>query len=195
MVHQLLRVPGAARLVAGAHAGNPGDLRLQQVARRFRRCSGKCRSRGDDRLHVSRSGRRPHNCGCRPGRPALIAHRARPALPPARPVAQMMRRPAVPASGTLPSVPRLSVTITKNEAADLGDALSSVRWADELIVVELDEQPRDRRHRAPAYRSDHRCATGPDTSSRRTTRASIASHDWILSLDADERVARRSPTR
>jgi glycosyltransferase involved in cell wall biosynthesis len=34
-------------------------------------------------------------------------------------------------------VPKLSVTvITKNEAADIGPALTSVSWADELIVVD-----------------------------------------------------------
>ena len=33
-----------------------------------------------------------------------------------------------------------------------------------------------------------KCATGPDTARRRTTRLAAASHDWILSIDADERV-------
>ena len=34
-------------------------------------------------------------------------------------------------------MPKVSVTvITRNEAADIGDALASVSWADELIVVD-----------------------------------------------------------
>jgi (heptosyl)LPS beta-1,4-glucosyltransferase len=34
-------------------------------------------------------------------------------------------------------VPKLSVTIiTKNEAAAIGDALASVGWADEIVVVD-----------------------------------------------------------
>jgi len=34
-------------------------------------------------------------------------------------------------------VPKLSVTIiTKNEEADIGDAIDSVAWADEILVVD-----------------------------------------------------------
>ena len=48
-----------------------------------------------------------------------------------------------------------------------------------------------RRHggdRAALHGPRHRARRGPATSSRRTSRPSEASHDWIFSLDADERV-------
>jgi glycosyltransferase involved in cell wall biosynthesis len=85
-------------------------------------------------------------------------------------------------------VPKLSVTvITKNEAADIGAALASASWADELIVVDsgstddtvaIAHQHTDRVevHKWPGYPAQKNHA------------ASLASHDWILSLDADERV-------
>jgi glycosyltransferase involved in cell wall biosynthesis len=85
-------------------------------------------------------------------------------------------------------VPKVSVTvIAKNEAADIGKALTSVSWADELIVV--DAQSTDdtvsiaRRH---TDRVVVRQWAG--YAAQKNYAASLASHDWILSLDADERV-------
>jgi glycosyltransferase involved in cell wall biosynthesis len=85
-------------------------------------------------------------------------------------------------------VPKLSVTvITKNEAADIAAALASVAWADEIVVVD-------------SHSSDQTAAIARQFTSRVVVRdwngyvdqknhaAAIASHDWILSLDADERV-------
>jgi (heptosyl)LPS beta-1,4-glucosyltransferase len=85
-------------------------------------------------------------------------------------------------------VPKLSVTvITKNEAADIAEALQSVAWADELIVVDSrsdDETPAiARRHTDRVIVRDW-----PGYAAQKNYAASIASHDWILSLDADERV-------
>jgi glycosyltransferase involved in cell wall biosynthesis len=85
-------------------------------------------------------------------------------------------------------VPKLSVTvITKNEAGDIGDALRSVAWADERIVV--DSRSTDataavaREHTDRVFVRDW-----PGYIAQKNYAASIASHDWILSLDADERV-------
>src|SRR6516164_3485801 len=94
------------------------------------------------------------------------------------------------ASGTLPSVPKLSVTvIAKNEAADIGDALASVAFADETVVVDAHSTDETvaiaRRHGARVEVRDW-----PGYSGQKNYAASIASHDWILSLDADERVTR-----
>src|SRR5262252_5307206 len=87
-----------------------------------------------------------------------------------------------------PSVPKLSVTIiTKNEATDIAAALESVSWADERIVVDSGSTddtvgiavPLANRvvvHEWRGYVAQKNYA------------ASLASHDWILSLDADERV-------
>jgi glycosyltransferase involved in cell wall biosynthesis len=85
-------------------------------------------------------------------------------------------------------VPKLSVTvITRNEAADIADALASVAWADELVVV--DSQSTDDTV-AIARRHTDRVVVRewPGYVDQKNYAASIASHDWILSLDADERV-------
>jgi len=85
-------------------------------------------------------------------------------------------------------VPKLSVTvITKNEAADLDAALTSVAWADEIIVV--DSQSTDETV-AIARRHTERVVVRewPGYIDQKNHAASLASHDWILSLDADERV-------
>ena len=85
-------------------------------------------------------------------------------------------------------MPKLSVTvITKNEAADIADALQSVAWADELIVVDSGS---DDQTAAIARRHTDRVIVRdwPGYVAQKNYAASIATHDWILSLDADERV-------
>ena len=85
-------------------------------------------------------------------------------------------------------MPKLSVTVVaKNEAADLGAALASVAWADEIVVVD-------------SHSTDETVAIARQYTDRvvvhdwlghieqKNYAASLASHDWILSLDADERV-------
>lgn len=86
-------------------------------------------------------------------------------------------------------MPRLSVVvITRNEAANVRAALESVRWADELVVVDsgsTDETVciarqianRVTQHAWEGYGAQKNFASG------------LATHDWILSLDADERVS------
>jgi glycosyltransferase involved in cell wall biosynthesis len=85
-------------------------------------------------------------------------------------------------------VPKLSVTIiTRNEAANIDDALASVAWADEIVVV--DSRSTDDTV-AIAQRHTPRVVVRewPGYVEQKNHAASIASHDWILSLDADERV-------
>jgi glycosyltransferase involved in cell wall biosynthesis len=85
-------------------------------------------------------------------------------------------------------VPKLSVTIiTKNEAADLGDALESVSWADEVIVVDS-ESTDDTVAIARRFTSHVTTRPWPGYVAQKNHAASLATHDWILSLDADERV-------
>jgi len=85
-------------------------------------------------------------------------------------------------------VPQVTATlITRNEAANIAAALASVAWADEVIVV--DSESTDDTvalARAAGARVDVR--PWPGYSEQKNYAASLASHDWILSLDADERV-------
>jgi (heptosyl)LPS beta-1,4-glucosyltransferase len=86
-------------------------------------------------------------------------------------------------------VPKLTVTvITRDEAANIERALASVSWADEIVVV--DSRSADetvaiaKRYTARVERRDW-----PGYSAQKNYAASIASHDWILSIDADECVS------
>jgi glycosyltransferase involved in cell wall biosynthesis len=85
-------------------------------------------------------------------------------------------------------VPPVSVTIiTRNESAHIGAAIDSAAWADEVIVVDCGS-------------TDETVAIAQGRGARTVTRdwpgyiaqknyaASIAAHDWIFSLDADERI-------
>jgi (heptosyl)LPS beta-1,4-glucosyltransferase len=86
-------------------------------------------------------------------------------------------------------VPRLSVTvITKNEASDIEAALDSVAWADERIVVDSGSTDGTV---AIARRAGARVVERewPGYGAQKNYAASLAANDWILSLDADERVA------
>jgi len=83
---------------------------------------------------------------------------------------------------------KLSVTvITWNEAADLDAALASAAWADEIVVV--DSQSTDETA-AIARRHTDRVVVREWQGyvDQKNYAASIARNDWILSLDADERV-------
>ncbi len=85
-------------------------------------------------------------------------------------------------------MPKLSVTvITKNEAGDIGAALESVAWADEVLVVDAGSTD-DTTAIARRYTDRVEVRDWPGYAAQKNYAASIASHDWILSLDADERV-------
>ena len=85
-------------------------------------------------------------------------------------------------------MPKLSVTvITKNEAADIGAALASVAFADEIVVV--DSQSTDDTVAVARQHTDRVVVREwPGYIDQKNYAARVASHDWILSLDADERV-------
>ena len=74
-----------------------------------------------------------------------------------------------------------------NEAADLGAALASVAWADEIVVV--DSHSTDQTVAIARRHTDHVVVREwLGHIEQKNYAASLASHDWILSLDADERV-------
>jgi glycosyltransferase involved in cell wall biosynthesis len=85
-------------------------------------------------------------------------------------------------------VPKLSVTvITRNEASDIAAALESVAWADEIIVVDsgsTDETVTIARR----YTERVLVREWPGYGAQRNIAATLATHDWILSVDADERI-------
>jgi glycosyltransferase involved in cell wall biosynthesis len=86
-------------------------------------------------------------------------------------------------------VPPVSVTIiTLNEAEHIAAAIDSVSWADEVIVVDsgsTDGTLSIARERGA--RTDTRAWTG--WIDQKNYAATLARNDWILSLDADERVS------
>lgn len=85
-------------------------------------------------------------------------------------------------------MPKLTVTvITRNESANLEAALASVAWADEIIVVDA-ESTDDTTAIARRHGATVAVRPWPGFSAQKNHAASLASHDWILSLDADERV-------
>jgi glycosyltransferase involved in cell wall biosynthesis len=85
-------------------------------------------------------------------------------------------------------VPKLTVTvITRNEAANLARALASVTWADEIVVV--DSESTDATVAiARQFTSRVEVRPWPGYIEQKNYAASVAANDWILSLDADERV-------
>jgi glycosyltransferase involved in cell wall biosynthesis len=85
-------------------------------------------------------------------------------------------------------VPKLSVTvITRNEAANIAAALASVAWADETVVVDAESTDDTT---TIARRFTERVVVRPwaGYGDQKNHAASLVSHDWVLSLDADERV-------
>ena len=85
-------------------------------------------------------------------------------------------------------MPKVSVTIiTLNEAAHIAAAIDSVSWADEILVVDsgsTDGTP----EMARAKGATVVCRQWPGWVEQKNFAAGQAAHDWIFSLDADERV-------
>ncbi len=84
---------------------------------------------------------------------------------------------------------KLTVTvITRDEAANLRAALESVRWADEIVVV--DSESTDETVAIAREFTDRVVVRPwPGYAAQKNFAADQASHEWILSLDADERVS------
>ncbi len=85
-------------------------------------------------------------------------------------------------------MPKLTVTvITRDEAHHLDACLESVSWADEIVVIDSGSTDQTvaiaRRRNARIEVRDW-----PGYSAQKNYAASAATHDWILSIDADERV-------
>lgn len=83
------------------------------------------------------------------------------------------------------TVPLSVVIITKDEEKNIDRCLSSVKWADEIIVVDTNSTDRTieiaKSHGAKVYQQPW-LGFGP----QKNIAVEKASHDWCLSLDADE---------
>jgi len=85
----------------------------------------------------------------------------------------------------------LSVAIiTHNEEENIKDALESVKWADEIVVVDSFSTDRTaeicRRYTDKVYSFDW-----TDFSHQKNTAVSMTTHPWVLVLDANERITDR----
>ena len=80
------------------------------------------------------------------------------------------------------------IIITKNEASRIAECLASVRFADEIIV--LDSQSTDATVEiARALGAQvHQVADWPGFGTQKNRVLALATQPWVLSLDADERV-------
>jgi (heptosyl)LPS beta-1,4-glucosyltransferase len=83
---------------------------------------------------------------------------------------------------------KLTVTvITRNESSNIAASLESVAWADEIIVVDSHSTD-DTVAIARRMASRVEVRDWPGYGAQKNYAATIASNDWILSIDADERV-------
>jgi glycosyltransferase involved in cell wall biosynthesis len=86
-------------------------------------------------------------------------------------------------------VPSVSVTIiTLDEAAHIAAAIDSVAWADEIVVVDAGSGD-DTVALARAKGARVEVRDWPRYADQKNHAAALAHNDWILSLDADERVS------
>ena len=81
-----------------------------------------------------------------------------------------------------------AVIVAGNEEIKIGDAIASVEWADEIIVIDSESTDRTREIAADlGARVVSR--PWPGFSAQKQFGVDAASFNWILSLDADERVS------
>lgn len=83
---------------------------------------------------------------------------------------------------------KLSVTIISlNEEKKIGKALESVKWADEIIVVDSGSSDKTleicKKYTDKVFHNDW-----PGYAAQKNFATDKANHDWILSIDADEEV-------
>jgi glycosyltransferase involved in cell wall biosynthesis len=79
------------------------------------------------------------------------------------------------------------VIIAKDEAERIGDCLESVAWADEIVVVDSGSTDATREI---ARRHTDKVHTIPwrGFGAQKQAAVDLAAHDWVLSVDCDERV-------
>ena len=81
-----------------------------------------------------------------------------------------------------------AVIITFNEENHIAEAIRSVEWADEIVVIDSESTDRTREI-AASLGAKVQVNKWPGFSAQKQLAADSAENDWILSLDADERVS------
>ncbi|MEP6847366.1 MAG: glycosyltransferase family 2 protein [Acidobacteriota bacterium] len=81
-----------------------------------------------------------------------------------------------------------AVIIAFNEEDKIADAIRSVSWADEVVVVDSESTDRTREI-AAELRSKIVVNPWPGFSQQKQLGVDLAENDWILSVDADERIS------
>jgi len=80
------------------------------------------------------------------------------------------------------------IVITKNEEVAIGNCLSSIAWADEIIVVDSGSTDRTemicRQYTDNFYTNDW-----PGFGPQKNRALELATNEWVLSLDADEMIS------
>ena len=87
------------------------------------------------------------------------------------------------------TLPVSVVVITKNEEDNIADCLGSAGWADEIIVVD-DESTDTTREIAGRYTDKVFIRKMENEGRHRNWAYTQAANDWVLSIDADERVTK-----
>lgn len=81
-----------------------------------------------------------------------------------------------------------AIVITRDEEANIADCLASVAFADEKIVVDSGSSDRTVSLAEAAGAKVVTTADWPGFGAQKNRALEHASHDWVLSIDADERV-------
>jgi len=79
------------------------------------------------------------------------------------------------------------IIITKNEQDNIKDCLESVKWADEIIVVDSGSTDKTEGI-CRKYTNNFYVKDWPGFGIQKQRALDLASHEWVLSIDADERV-------
>jgi glycosyltransferase involved in cell wall biosynthesis len=81
-----------------------------------------------------------------------------------------------------------AIIITKNEASHIGDCIDSVSFADEIIVVDSGSTDTTREIAAAKGAKVVLTDDWPGFGKQKNRALDLATQDWVLSIDADERV-------
>lgn len=97
--------------------------------------------------------------------------------------------PSAPWCTGSPPAPVSVIMIAKNEAANLTDCLAGLRWARECIVVEHGSMDGTADLARAAGARVVQTADWPGFGRQKNRALDLASQDWVLCIDADERVS------